>query len=66
MSFVPYEKLSKKAKKEVDAKQRKIWLLKPVTKKVESKKKDSRKGLDFSYYITYHKKSQVPYENISF
>lgn len=49
MSFVPYEKLSKKVKKEVDAKQRKVWLLKPVTKKVESKKKYSRKGLDFSY-----------------
>lgn len=40
--FVSYEKLSKKAKKLIDAKKRTIWNVKPLTKMVESKKSYNR------------------------
>lgn len=40
--FVSYEKLSKKAKKLIDAKKRTIWNVKPLTKMVESKKRYNR------------------------
>ncbi len=37
--FVPYEKMSKKARKALDAKKRSSWgLCKPVTKQEENKK----------------------------
>lgn len=36
--FIPRTKLSKKARKELDAKKRTTWAFSPVTKKVESKK----------------------------
>lgn len=49
--FVPYEKLSKKEKKKVDASKRKLWQVKPITKMVNSKKNYDRKGLDFSEYV---------------
>ena len=41
--FIARQKLSKKARKELDAKQRATWSFSPVTKKVESKKLYSRK-----------------------
>lgn len=36
--FIPKEKLSKKARKELAAQQRATWAFSPVTKKIESKK----------------------------
>ena len=36
--FIPRPKLSKKARKELDAQKRTTWAFSPVTKKVESKK----------------------------
>lgn len=41
--FVPRSKLSKKARKELDAQQRTTWTFTPVTKKIESKKIYNRK-----------------------
>ena len=41
--FVPHPKLSKKARKELDAQKRTTWAFSPVTKKVESKKIYNRK-----------------------
>ena len=57
--FIPKEKLGKKARKQLDTKQRSTWTFSPVTKKVESKKLYNRKrkahdryddyGMGFSY-----------------
>lgn len=42
--FVPYEKMSKKARKKLDAAKRRDWNgLNPVTRVVEQKQKYSRK-----------------------
>ena len=41
--FISRQKLSKKARKELNAKQRATWSFSPVTKKVESKKLYNRK-----------------------
>ena len=41
--FIPRSKLSKKARKELDAQKRTTWAFSPVTKKVESKKIYNRK-----------------------
>ncbi len=41
--FVSREKLSKKARKELDNQKRTTWTFSPVTKKVESKKLYNRK-----------------------
>jgi hypothetical protein len=41
--YVPREKLSKKARKQLDSRQRAVWPCSPVTKKVESKKCYNRK-----------------------
>ncbi len=41
--FVPREKLGKKARRELDSRRRRTWAVSPVTKKVENKKKYSRK-----------------------
>lgn len=41
--FVPYEKLSKKAKKEIDKKKRTLWQMNVTTKRIESKKHYNRK-----------------------
>ena len=41
--FIPEEKLSKKAKKELAKAKRTVWDRSPVTKRVESKKVYSRK-----------------------
>lgn len=56
--FVPKDKLSKKARKELNGQKRVTWEFSPVTKTVESKKVYSRKkkaqyrddyGLSFFY-----------------
>ena len=56
--FVPKDKLSKKARKELNRQKRVTWEFSPVTKTVESKKDYSRKkkaqyrddyGLSFFY-----------------
>lgn len=41
--FIAREKLSKKARRELDSQRRTLWEVSPVTKKVESKKRYSRK-----------------------
>jgi len=41
--FVPREKMSKKARKQLDASQRTLWTVPPVTRKIENKKHDHRK-----------------------
>ena len=49
--FVPYEKLSKAKKRELDRKKRVTWRnVKPVTRKVESKKHYKRKSRNFTDY----------------
>ncbi len=42
MKFIEYEKMSKKEKKIVNNKKRKLWEVNPITKFVESKKKYDR------------------------
>ena len=41
--FISREKLSKKARKELDNQKRTVWAFSPTTKKVENKKLYSRK-----------------------
>jgi len=41
--FVPKEKMSKKARKELNRQRRKVWDCSPVTKTVESKKLYNRR-----------------------
>ena len=41
--FVPYEKLSKKKKKELDSAKRTVWTVSPVTRKPENPKAYNRK-----------------------
>ena len=41
--FVPKEKLSKKAREMLSKQQRTVWSFAPITRKVESKKRYSRK-----------------------
>lgn len=41
--FVPYEKLSKKKKRELDLKRRKTWEISPVTRKPQNPKAYNRK-----------------------
>ena len=49
--FVPYEKLSKSKKRELDRKQRVTWgNVNPVTRKVKSKKHYKRKSRSFTDY----------------
>lgn len=62
--FVPYEKLSKSKKRELDRKKRVTWGdVKPVTRKIESKKRYKRKSRGLSDYtdgfgiLYYSKKS---------
>jgi hypothetical protein len=51
--YIPYEKLSKKEQKKVNAQKRKDWNgVSPITKKVESKKVYNRKknsSLDYQW-----------------
>ncbi len=41
--FIPTEKLGKKARRELNAAQRTLWVVSPISKKVESKKVYNRK-----------------------
>ena len=60
--FIPKEKLSKKAQKELDRQRRVTWDFSPVTKAVDSRKIYSRKrkaqnrddyGLSLYFYFQY-------------
>ena len=51
--FIPKEKLSKKARKQLDNEQRTTWAFSPVTKKVESKKLYNRKRKAHDRYDDY-------------
>ena len=41
--FTPYEKLSKKKKRELDAGRRTVWAISPVTRKSENQKTYNRR-----------------------
>ena len=41
--FIPYEKLSKKKKRELDAGRRTVWAVSPVTRRSENPKAYNRK-----------------------
>ena len=41
--FIPREKMSKKARKELDLSRRETWAVPPATRKIESKKHYNRK-----------------------
>ena len=41
--FIPYEKLSKKKKRELDARRRTVWMISPVTRKPANPKAYNRK-----------------------
>ncbi len=41
--FIPYEKLSKKKKRELDAGRRSVWAVSPVTRRSENPKAYNRK-----------------------
>lgn len=41
--FVPQEKLSKKAKRELNRRKRQIWEISPVTRRSENRKRYDRK-----------------------
>ena len=41
--YIPYEKLSKKKKRELDGGKRRIWAISPVTRKPENPKAYNRK-----------------------
>ena len=51
--FIARQKLSKKARKELDSKKRITWSFSPVTKKVESKKLYNRKRKSTERYNDY-------------
>ena len=43
-NFVPYEKLSRKKKRELDRQRRNIWGISPITRKPENPKAYKRKN----------------------
>ena len=47
--FVPYEKMSKKQKREINKEKRNLWGMNPVTRKSENKKVYNRKKLRRDY-----------------
>jgi len=49
-AFVPVEKMSKKARKELASARRKMWAVSPVPKVIENKKHDSRKRKSHDRY----------------
>ena len=49
--FVPREKMSRKARKELDSRRRAGWAISPVTRKAESKKAYSRKRKSQDYDV---------------
>ena len=50
--FIPYEKLSKKKKREQDSRQRTIWTISPVTRMLENPKAYKRKKTQDRYNDT--------------
>ena len=60
--FIPYKKLSKKKRKELNAKRREIWTISPITRKPENPKAYNRKkaqrmdddSISVPYYYTDH------------
>ena len=48
--FIPREKLGKRARKELDRKQRTEWNFSPVTRRVESKKVYNRRQKPYDRY----------------
>ena len=44
--FIPYEKMSKKKKKEINKKKRNTWKVNPISRVVPNKKKDKSKDID--------------------
>ena len=59
VKFIPYEKLSKKKRRELDKKRRNDWgVLRPVTRKIESGKNYKRKkakpeDADFAFAYSF-------------
>ncbi len=51
--FIPREKLSKKARKELERQRRTLWQYSPVTKTIESKKLYNRKKKSHARYDDY-------------
>ena len=51
--FIPREKLSKKARKQLNSEHRVSWMFSPVSRKVESKKAYSRKRKTHDRYDDY-------------
>ena len=55
--FIPYEKLSKKKKRELDAGKRTVWAISPVTRKPENPKaynrKKAQKWMDDSSFCAF-------------
>lgn len=49
--MISYDKLSKKEQRKVDNQKRKFWKVKPITRKIDSKKNYKRERLDFSSYL---------------
>ena len=49
-AFVPVEKMSKKAKKELASARRKMWDVSPVSRRIENKKHDNRKRKSHDRY----------------
>ena len=45
--FIPREKLGKKARRKLDAQKRATWSFSPTTRRVENKKRYSRKNHDY-------------------
>ena len=60
--FIPYKKLSKKKRKELNAKRREIWTISPITRKPDNPKAYNRKkaqrmdddSSSVPYYYTDH------------
>ncbi|MBQ7182916.1 MAG: hypothetical protein IJR97_02940 [Clostridia bacterium] len=58
--FVPREKMSKKARREMDRERRKTWAFSPVTRLKESKKRYDRKRKAHDGYDKYGMGSFFP------
>ena len=60
--FIPYEKMSKKKKKEINKKKRNTWKVNPISRVVPNKKKDKSKDIDnfdeiwYNYYRKLRRK----------
>ena len=56
--FIPYEKLSKKKQRELDAKRREVWTISPITRKPDNpkaykRKKTQRKDVDDPFSVFF-------------